>query len=65
MHEIPYKSVKCKFLGKVEKAHTILEAIKTHNEKMKGLVDKEEYAPGMLRRFEVLERPGFLLNPIT
>lgn len=54
--EITSDSVKCKFLGKEEKAHTILEAIKTHNEKMKALVEKEEYAPGMLRRFEVLER---------
>ena len=27
-------SVKCKFLGKEEKAHTKLEAIKTHNEKI-------------------------------
>ncbi|SEB22325.1 Site-specific recombinase XerD, partial [Pedobacter hartonius] len=54
--EITADSVKCKFLGKEEKAHTIMEAIKTHNEKMKALVDKEEYAPGTLRRFEVLER---------
>lgn len=54
--EITANSVKCKFLGKEEKAHTIMEAIKTHNEKMKALVEKEEYAPGTLRRFEVLER---------
>jgi integrase len=54
--EITADGVKCKFLGKEEKAHTILEAIKTHNEKMKALVEKEEYAPGTLRRFEVLER---------
>ncbi|SEB21978.1 Site-specific recombinase XerD, partial [Pedobacter hartonius] len=54
--EITADSIKCKFLGKEEKAHTILEAIKLHNTKMKALVDKEEYAPGTLRRFEVLER---------
>ncbi|MCX2585928.1 site-specific integrase [Pedobacter sp. MR22-3] len=54
--EITADAVKCKFLGKEEKAHTILEAIKTHNDKMKALVEKEEYAPGTLRRFEVLER---------
>lgn len=54
--EITADSVKCKFLGKEEKAHTIMEAIKTHNEKMKALVEKEEYAPGTLRRFEVLGR---------
>lgn len=33
-----------------------MEAIKIHNKKMKALVDKEEYAPGTLRRFEVLNR---------
>lgn len=49
--EITADSIKCKYLGKEEKTHTILEAIKTHNEKMKTLVDKEEYAPGTLRRF--------------
>ncbi|MFF5382925.1 site-specific integrase [Pedobacter suwonensis] len=54
--EITADSVKCKFLGKEEKGHTILEAIKLHNAKMKALVEKEEYAPGTLRRFEVLER---------
>lgn len=54
--EITADSVKCKYLGKEEKAHTILEAIKLHNVKMKVLVEKEAYAPGTLRRFEVLER---------
>nr|WP_121272855.1 site-specific integrase [Pedobacter schmidteae] len=49
-------SVKCKYLGKEEKSHTILEAIKIHNEKMKTLVDKNEYAEGTLKRFEVLVR---------
>ncbi len=54
--EITADSVKCRYLGKEEKHYTILEAIKTHNAKMKALVEKEEYAPGTLRRFEVLER---------
>lgn len=31
--EITAESVKCKYLGKEEKKHTILEAIKDHNEK--------------------------------
>jgi len=54
--EITAESVKCKYLGKEEKTHTILEAIRIHNQKMKALVDKDEYASGTLRRFEVLER---------
>lgn len=54
--QITAESVKCKYLGKEEKAHTILEAIKTHNEKMRALVETDEYAPGTLKRFEVLER---------
>ena len=54
--EITADSVKCRYLGKEEKHHTLLEAIKNHNAKMKVLVEKEEYAPGTLRRFEVLER---------
>ncbi|MBB5620977.1 integrase [Pedobacter cryoconitis] len=49
-------SVKCKYLGKEEKSHTILEAIKIHNEKMEALVEKDEYASGTLKRFQVLER---------
>ncbi|MNY08446.1 hypothetical protein D3C86_1413020 [compost metagenome] len=43
------------FLGKEEKIHTLLEAVKDHNKKMKALVGKE-YAGGTLKRFEVLER---------
>ncbi|MET4080261.1 integrase [Pedobacter sp. UYP30] len=54
--EITADSVKCCYLGKEEKTHTILEAIRDHNVKMKALVEKEEYALGTLRRFEVLER---------
>ena len=49
-------SVKCKFLGKAEKAHTIMEAIKIHNTNMVALVEKEDYAEGTLRRFKVLEK---------
>jgi hypothetical protein len=41
-------------LGKEEKAHTLLEAIKDHNQKMKALIDKE-YVKGTLDRFEVLK----------
>lgn len=54
--DITADSVKCKYLGKEEKSHTILEAIKIHNEKMEALVEKDEYASGTLKRFEVLER---------
>ncbi|MBE9597840.1 site-specific integrase [Pedobacter sp. MC2016-24] len=53
--EITAEGVKCKFLGKAEKAHTLCEAIKVHNKGMKALVGKD-YASGTLKRFEVLER---------
>ncbi|CAM4433612.1 Site-specific recombinase XerD [Pedobacter westerhofensis] len=49
-------NVKCKFLGKAEKTHTIMEAIKIHNTNMAALVEKEDYAEGTLRRFKVLEK---------
>ena len=49
-------SVKCKFLGKAEKTHTIMEAIKIHNTNMAALVEKDDYAEGTLRRFKVLEK---------
>lgn len=52
--EITADSVKCKFLGEKEKAHTVMEAVKTHNEKLKTLVEKEEYARTLMR-FEVLK----------
>jgi integrase len=48
--------VKCKFLAKAEKTHTIMEAIKIHNTNMAALVEKEDYAEGTLRRFNVLEK---------
>lgn len=54
--KITADSVKCKYLGKEENSHTKLEAIKIHNEKMKALVEKGEYAKGTLKRFEVVER---------
>ena len=53
--EVTAESIKCKFLGKEEKAYTILNAIKDHNQKMTALVGKE-YAEGTLKRFEILER---------
>lgn len=53
--KITADNVKCKYLGKAEKSHTISEAIKIHNAKMKALVEKD-YAKGTLKRFEVLER---------
>lgn len=61
--EITAERVKSKYLGKEEKKHTLLEAIKDHNHKMKALLDMD-YAPGTLRRFEVLERhvKGFLVH---
>jgi hypothetical protein len=54
--EISAEGVKCKYLGKAEKAHTIMEAIKIHNTNMAALVEKEDYAEGTLRRFKVLEK---------
>ncbi len=54
--EITADSIRCRYSGKEEKSHTLLEAIMVHNEKMKELVEKKEYAPGTLKRFEVLER---------
>ncbi|MBB5639091.1 integrase [Pedobacter cryoconitis] len=54
--KITADSVKCKYLGKEENTHTILEAIKIHNKKMEELVEKEDYAEGTLKRFEILER---------
>lgn len=53
--EITAERVKSKYLGREEKTHTLLEAIKDHNRKMKALLGTD-YAPGTLRRFEVLER---------
>ncbi|WP_316821946.1 site-specific integrase [Pedobacter gandavensis] len=61
--EIRAESIKCRFLGKEEKTHTLCEAIKTHNKNMKKLVGKD-YAIGTLKRFEILERHvnGFLAS---
>ena len=54
--DISAESIKCKYLGKAEKMHTIMEAIKIHNTNMAALVEKEDYAEGTLRRFKVLEK---------
>lgn len=53
--EITAESIKCKYLGKSDHTHTLLEAIRLHNDNMKALVGKE-YTKGTLKRFEVLER---------
>jgi len=54
--EITAEAIKCKYLGKADKTHTICEAIKIHNKNMEALVEKDDYAEGTLKRFEVLER---------
>jgi len=54
--EISAEGVKCKYLGRAEKMHTIMEAIKINNTNMAALVEKEDYAEGTLRRFKVLEK---------
>lgn len=48
-------AIRNKYLGKAEKSHTLLEAVKDHNEKMKALVGKE-FVQGTLNRYKVLER---------
>jgi len=53
--EITAESIKCRYFGKSDHAHTLLEAIKLHNNNMESLVGKD-YAAGTLKRFEVLER---------
>ncbi|MBB6238221.1 site-specific recombinase XerD [Pedobacter sp. AK013] len=53
--EITAERIKCKYFGKSDHAHTLLEAIKIHNNNMEALVGKD-YAQGTLKRFEVLER---------
>ncbi|MBB2147381.1 hypothetical protein [Pedobacter gandavensis] len=52
---ITAESIKNKFQGKDTATHTLLEAVKNHNRKMKALVSKP-YAIGTLKRFEILER---------
>ncbi|SDF76659.1 Phage integrase SAM-like domain-containing protein [Pedobacter terrae] len=51
--EISAESVKCKYLGKAEKMHTIMEAIKIHNTNMAALVEKEDYAEGTFNRAKI------------
>ena len=48
-------AIKNVFLGKAVVSHTLLEAIKDHNQKMKSLVGKD-YVQGTLNRYMVLER---------
>ncbi|WP_449435064.1 hypothetical protein [Pedobacter steynii] len=52
---ITSEGIKCRFIGREVRKHTLMEAIKVHNEKMEALVGKE-YAIGTLKRFQVLER---------
>lgn len=50
------ENIRDRFLGRTEQSgHTLLKAIKDHNNKLAALVGKE-YAAGTLARFEVLER---------
>jgi site-specific recombinase XerD len=48
-------AIKNRYLGKAEISHTLMEAVKDHNEKMKSLVGKD-YVQGTLNRYRVLER---------
>ncbi|MDQ1138646.1 site-specific integrase [Pedobacter agri] len=52
---ITAEGIKCRFVGREVRKHTLMEGIKVHNEKMEALVGKE-YAIGTLKRFQVLER---------
>jgi site-specific recombinase XerD len=52
---ITANSIKARLLGKEENTHTILQAIRDHNQRMAGLIGKE-YVKATLSRFEVLER---------
>ncbi|WP_316839267.1 site-specific integrase [Pedobacter gandavensis] len=52
---ITAESIRNKFQGKDTATHTLLEAVKNHNKKMKALVGKQ-YTIGTLKRFEILER---------
>ncbi|SHE56087.1 phage integrase SAM-like domain-containing protein [Pedobacter caeni] len=48
-------AIKNRYLGKGEKSHTLMEAVRDHNEKMKALVGKE-FVHGTLNRYKVLEK---------
>ncbi|GAA3971837.1 site-specific integrase [Pedobacter ginsengiterrae] len=52
---ITSEGIKCRFIGREVRKHTLMEGVKIHNEKMEALVGKE-YAIGTLKRFQVLER---------
>ena len=51
---ITAEAIKNKYLGKADSIHTLMEAIKDHNEKMKSLVGKD-YVQGTLNHYKVLE----------
>ncbi|UKT63060.1 site-specific integrase [Pedobacter mucosus] len=53
--EITAESIKCKWLGTESEIHTVMEAVKLHNQKMEALIGSG-YALGTLKRFQVLER---------
>ncbi|WP_070568945.1 site-specific integrase [Sphingobacterium sp. HMSC13C05] len=63
--EITAERVKNRYLGKDEaiSTHTVLEAIRDHNQRMGALIGRD-YAKGTLGRFEVLERhvTGFIAH---
>ncbi|WP_335337966.1 site-specific integrase [Pedobacter sp. PACM 27299] len=60
---ITSEAIKCRYLGKMDGSHTLLEAVKDHNEKMQALVGKG-YVQGTLNRYKVLEKhlSAFMLS---
>ncbi|SDM86912.1 phage integrase SAM-like domain-containing protein [Pedobacter antarcticus] len=52
---ITSEAIKCRYLGKMDGSHILLEAVKDHNQKMQSLVGKG-YVQGTLNRYEVLEK---------
>ncbi|QPH38590.1 site-specific integrase [Pedobacter endophyticus] len=53
--EITAESIRCKWLGIEKEVHTVMDAMKLHNQKMEALIGNG-YAIGTLKRFQVLER---------
>jgi len=53
--EITAESIKYRWLGTETNGHTIMEAVKLHNQNMEALIGNG-YAVGTLKRFQVLER---------
>ena len=62
-HAISSEAIKCRYLGKMNGSHTLLEAVKDHNQKMQSLVGKA-YVQGTLNRYKVLEKhlSAFMLS---